>query len=201
VADYSSDTIRKMTPAGLVTIIAGSSGNSGSTDGTGTAARFWVPVSVAIDNATNIYVSDFGNNTIRKVTPTGTGWAVTTLAGVAGGFGYFDGTGSAAQFSEPACLAVDSTGVLYVADSYNNTIRKGYPASSVPSPVLQPPSLSAGQFGFGITGLSGLAVEIESSADFLQWELAGTLSLTGGTNYFVNPNPALGAQFYRVKLR
>jgi hypothetical protein len=154
-----------------------------------------------VDSATNVYVSDYGNNMIRKVTPVGATWAVTTLSGLAGNEGYADGTGNAAQFFQPAGISVDSAGVLYVADSANNTIRKGYPATSVPPPSLQPPSLSAGQFGFGITGLPGLVVNIESSSDLSQWQLAGTLTLFGGTNYFVSPKPASGSQFYRGQLR
>ena len=67
--------------------------------------------------------------------------------------------------------------------------------------MLQPPSLSAGQFGFGITGLPNLAVNIESSGDLSQWQLAGTVILVGGTNSFVSPNPPLGAQFYRGHVR
>jgi hypothetical protein len=96
---------------------------------------------------------------------------------------------------------VDSAGILYLADYYNNTIRKGFPATSVPPPHLQPPSLRAGQFGFGITGLSGLAVNIESSTNLSQWQLAGTVTLVGGTNHFVSPNPASGNQFYRGHVR
>jgi hypothetical protein len=67
--------------------------------------------------------------------------------------------------------------------------------------MLQPPSLSAGQFGFGITGLPGLAVNIESSGDLSIWQVVGTCLLEGGTNSFVNPNPSLGAQFYRAHVR
>ena len=59
----------------------------------------------------------------------------------------------------------------------------------------------AGQFGFGITGLPSLAVNIESSGDLSQWQLAGTVILEGGTNYFVSPNPPQGAQFYRGHVR
>ncbi len=130
-----------------------------------------------------------------------TPYTFTTLAGVAGGAGSANGTNSAARFYRPAGVAVDSVGNLYVADVYNNTIRKGFPASSVPPPTLQPPSLSAGQFGFGITGLPGLAVNIESSTNLSSWQVVGTYVLVGGTNYFVNPNPALGAQFYRAQVR
>jgi sugar lactone lactonase YvrE len=201
VADYYSHTIRKMTPAGVVTVIAGS-GTAGSADGPGSIARFNYPQYLAVDSATNVYVGDVGNSAIRKVSPTGTSsWAVTTLAGVAVNLGYMDGTGHAAQFDYGAGVAVDSTGALYVADEGNSTIRKGWLATSVPPPNLQPPSLNAGQFGFGITGLSGLAVNIESSTDLSQWQLAGTVTLVGGTNYFVSPNPPSGTQFYRGHLR
>jgi hypothetical protein len=201
VADWYSYTIRKMTPAGVVTIIAGLSGVPGSADGTNSVARFNDPRGVAVDGAGNVYVADDFNSTIRKVTPVGANWVVTTLAGWPGSFGGADGTGSAAGFFYPGGVAVDSAGNLYVASGYNSTIRKGFPASSVPAPNLQPPSLSAGQFGFGITGLPNLAVDIESSGDLSQWQVVGTYTLAGGTNYFVSPNTSLGAQFYRAHVR
>ena len=71
----------------------------------------------------------------------------------------------------------------------------------MPPPILQPPSLSAGQFGFGITGLPSLAVNIESSADLSQWQVVSPLILVGGTNYFASPTPPQGAQFYRGHVR
>ena len=132
VADTFSSTIRKITAAGVVSTLAGLAGSSGSTDGTGSNALFNYPSGIAVDTAGNLYVADSGNRMIRKITAAG---VVSTLAG--GNPGSTDGTGSKAQFISPDGIAVDSTGNLYVADSGNDTIRKGVftqyaPASPVP---------------------------------------------------------------------
>ena len=121
VADWQNHTIRKITPGGTVTTLAGSPGVSGSADGTGSGARFAFPYGVAVDIAGNVYVADQGNHTIRKVT---SGGVVTTLAGNPGVIGSADGTGSAARFKSPKHVAVDSAGDVYVADTYNHTVRK-----------------------------------------------------------------------------
>ena len=121
VADTTNNTLRKVTPAGVVSTLAGLAGNAGSSDGTGSTARFYTPTGVAVDGSGNIYVVDQGNHTLRKVTPAG---VVTTLAGLAGSSGSSDGTGSAARFNNPTGVAVDGSGNLYIADTNNSTIRK-----------------------------------------------------------------------------
>src|SRR5438034_710512 len=94
----------------------------------GNAARFFHPSGVAVDRAGNVYVADTGNHTIRKVTPAG---VVTTLAGLAGYAGSTDGMGSSARFNGPNSVTVDTAGNIYVADTWNNTIRKVTPAGVV----------------------------------------------------------------------
>ena len=119
VADNGNNLIRKVTPAGLVSTLAGS-GQSGSANGTGTAASFDSPFGLAVDAAGNIYVADSGNNLIRKITPSG---VVSTFAG-SGARGAKDATGTAASFNTPSGVAVDASGNVYVADENNNLIRK-----------------------------------------------------------------------------
>lgn len=147
VADSSNENIRKITPAGAVTTLAGTAGVRGSTDGTGAAARFNIPLDVATDSAGNVYVADYNNKTIRKITPAG---EVTTLAGSPGVRGSTDGTGPAARFYEPEGLAVDSAGNVYVADRRNHTIRKITPAGVVTTIAGAP-----GVPGFAQGGLPG----------------------------------------------
>ena len=130
VTDTNNNTIRQVTPAGVVTTLAGSPGNLGSADGTGSAARFNFPWGICFDPAnSNLYVADAHNNTIRRVTPAG---VVTTLAGSPGQRGSTDGTGSAARFDDPVGICYESAnGYFYVTDSVNNTIRRVTPAGVV----------------------------------------------------------------------
>jgi sugar lactone lactonase YvrE len=119
ITDRRNQRIRKVTPAGEVSTVAGST--PGRADGTGEAAQFEAPFGIAIDAAGNLFVTDDGNQLtlIRKVTQTG---VVTTVAGSTSG--YADGVGVAAQFAGPSGIAVDSSGNLFVADIYNHRIRK-----------------------------------------------------------------------------
>jgi sugar lactone lactonase YvrE len=128
VADTYNNTVRKITPAGVVTTLAGTAGVSGGVDGTGAGASFSLPVGIVVNAAGTIYVSDFYDNTIRAITPAG---VVTTLAGATGTVGSADGTGAAARFNGPQGIALDASGNLYVADSWNATIREVTPAGVV----------------------------------------------------------------------
>jgi sugar lactone lactonase YvrE len=121
LADTLNHTIRKVSAAGLVSTLAGSAGLAGQSDGTAGNARFNQPWGIARDAAGNLYVTDTGNHTVRKITSAG---VVTTLAGAAANPGDTDGNGIHAQFNFPRGIAIDSTANLYIADSNNNTIRK-----------------------------------------------------------------------------
>jgi sugar lactone lactonase YvrE len=118
VADTGNHRIRKITPGGVVSTLAGST--EGIADGVGLTAQFKGPLGVAADAAGNIYVTQYGNSLIRKITP---GGVVNTLAGN-GTAGSADGPGSAAQFSGPRGITVDALGNVYVADSGNHRIRR-----------------------------------------------------------------------------
>ncbi|MEY2496367.1 MAG: hypothetical protein QOJ45_2859 [Verrucomicrobiota bacterium] len=121
VADAGNQTIRKVTPAGVVSTFAGQGQTFGSADGSGASARFNSPSDCAMDSAGNIYVADTGNHTIRKITP---GGAVTTFAGKPGVAGGADGSAASATFNQPFGVAVDQSGNVYVADAANSTIRR-----------------------------------------------------------------------------
>ena len=130
VADEVNHTIRKVTLVGtnwVTTTIAGSAGNPGSVDGTNGTARFNSPAGVAADSGGNLYVADEYNHIIRKVTPVGPNWVTTTIGGLALNPGSTDGTNSTALFNSPYGVTVDANGKLYVADTYNDTIRLGVP--------------------------------------------------------------------------
>jgi hypothetical protein len=122
VADTGNSLIRRVTTSKVVTTLAGTAGVTGSVDGTGTAARFNAPRGIAADTAGNVYVADTDNSTIRNVTTTGA--VVTTLSGAAGTPGSTDGTMAQSRYNQPRGIAVDSLGVLYVADTGNSTVRK-----------------------------------------------------------------------------
>lgn len=129
VADSGNFLVRKITAGGFVTTLGGALFTAGFNDGLASGSRFSTlapispfggPTGVAVDSVGNVYVTDQGNSTIRKITPGGN---VTTLAGAVAIAGTADGTGIAARFDNPAGVAVDATGKLYVADTRNHMIR------------------------------------------------------------------------------
>lgn len=161
VCDSGNHTIRKITPAGQVTTFAGSPGESGSVDGTGATARFSHPSSIAIDSSGNLYVTDYSNSTIRRITPTA---VVTTLAGVAGQFGFADGQGASARFNYPDGVAVDSSDNIWVSDSNNHVIRRISPTGTVVT-IAGTPQTAGAQDGTGASARFSTPIGISVGSD------------------------------------
>lgn len=152
IADTGNSIIRRISVAGVVTTVAGSSSNQSYRDGTGTSAWFNSPSALTVDGVGNVYVADSGNAVIRKIAVDGT---VTTLAGTAGSTGTADGTGSAARFNQPSGIIIDSAGNLFVSDTYNQTIRKVTAAGVVTTLA-------------GLAGVSGTTDGTGTAASFNQ---------------------------------
>ncbi|HEY5228656.1 MAG TPA: NHL repeat-containing protein [Opitutaceae bacterium] len=175
VADTGNDTIRKVTSAGVVTTLAGSPGAVGSTDGTGSAARFNAPSGLAVDGSGNIYVADAGNSTIRKVTSAG---VVTTLAGLPLNFANVPGTGSAAIFDVPEGVAVDGSGTLFISQKLGELISKGSVSTAPPPPVT--PVFTVQPLSVSVTGGPVVLDVAATGATSYQWKLNG-VAVNGAT--------------------
>ena len=120
VSDLEDHCVWMVSPAKVVTLLAGAQGIPGSADGQGSAARFRNPGGLALDPTGNLLVADTGNHTLRRIAPDGT---VTTVAGSAGQPGALDAAGTLARFNAPYGLALDGSGGVYIADTQNHTIR------------------------------------------------------------------------------
>lgn len=127
VADEGNSNIRKITPEGVVTTLAGGS-SSGTEDGAGKNAKFAAPRGLTVSKEGTVYVADTDNHTVRKVTAAG---VVTTIGGKAGEPGNADGPAAASRFNSPRGVAVDDVGNVYVADSENGAVREISPSGEV----------------------------------------------------------------------
>src|SRR5262249_12405374 len=127
VADSDNNTIRKVTPAGVVTTLAGLAGSFGSADGTNRTPPVNFPKGLTVDSATHVYLAEAYYHTIPQMTRVGANGVGTTLAGLAGSSGSADGTNRTARFNAPNGVALDSAGNLFVAEWSNNAIRKMTP--------------------------------------------------------------------------
>ena len=206
VADSGNFTIRKIDTFGSVTTLAGHPVIpflSGCDDGPGGSARFSEllvispfggPTGLAVDSAFNVYVTDQGNHTIRKITPAGN---VTTLAGLAPVPGSADGTGSAVRFNNPGGIAVGPGGRLYVADTLNHTIRIQC--------ECDPAAINIGLYaGLTIHGSIGCQYRIDyttflnSNPNLTVWTPLTTVTLTSSPYLFVDTTVVSGSRFYRA---
>lgn len=119
VADTGNQAIRRVAPDGTVSTLAG--GQRGSMDGSGLNAQFNEPYGVAVTADGSLYVADFGNHLLRRVTSVG---EVSSVAGSAGQGGFVDGRGSSARLRSPIDVAVGSDGTVFVLDRSNHAVRK-----------------------------------------------------------------------------
>lgn len=153
VCDYYNHAIRKVTPQGKVTTIAGS-GIEGFKDGNGQDAYFNMPLAIAYDKQGNLLVADFANNAIRKISPDG---YVSTFVG--GKKGFKDGTGTFAQINGPVSFSLDAQGNLYFIDAYNSAIRKCTPSGYVTTIITKDlkgfvdSTITIGRLSFQSSGL------------------------------------------------
>jgi hypothetical protein len=192
VADAGNHTIRRISPDGNVTTVAGLGGFSGSNDGSGSGARFNAPWGVAVDGGGTLYVADTGNHTIRRISPSG---VVTTIGGAAGSAGHAEGNSTRARFTSPVGLALDSTGAIYVAVRDNHLIARGA-LDTTPAIITQPvaqtvPPGTRVEFSVSATG-GGLA---------FQWRLNGNpISGATGATHIVAAADAATVGNYTVEV-
>jgi len=193
VTDSGNNTIREITPDGTVTTIAGLAGVKGSADGVGTNAQFSSPAGIAVSSGTNLFVADDNNNTIRKLTLTGTNWTVSTLAGLTGVYGNADGTGSNARFYVPAGIAEDPNTNIFVTDNYGMVVRKITPERTDWSvtTIAGLPYRTGSSNGIGTNAMfyfpRGIAVDTASNVYVADSENNSIRQLTPvGTNWLVS---------------
>jgi len=206
VADTWNNAIRKITPGGLVSTLAGQPGTFDWRDETGTNAWFSYPSGVTLDAAGNVYVADMQNYCIRKISPAGD---VSTIAGVPRNQGHDDGGSLVARFQNPVALALWGNH-LVVADSAENTIRYGsLTAEAHPefltqplNAILQPDSTAT--FQFSAKGSGALACQWFSGSFGSLGGLDGTgFAIPNATNTTLvlsNADPVWGYQAFRVAI-
>jgi gliding motility-associated-like protein len=164
VADTKNFKIRKITPSGIVTTVAGQ-GVFGTTNGPVNTARFGYPVGVAVSpDGSIIYVADYNTHVIRQIS----GGTVTTVAGMIYVTGNTNGSGNAATFNHPAGLCLTPSGELLIADEWNNQIRK----------------MTAGGLVSTIAG-TGFPGSTDGAASSAAFNGPTTITLGAGGNYYI----------------
>ncbi len=194
VADAGSHLIRRINGVtGAVTTLAGTAFTSGAANGLGAAARFSSPEGLAVDAAGNVYVADRFNHAIRLITPEG---LVTTIGGLPTFSGHAEGTGVSALFSEPAGIAVDPEGTVYVVSTGNNIVMRGV-LDRTPVITTQPQGIVAA-LGTSVT----LSVSASGGGLAYQWKRDGT-AIDGATaaTYAIPGATAAANGSYTVDVR
>ena len=208
IADTSNQRVRKIAGGVISTVAGNGTPGYGGDGGAATSAQLNWPVSVAVDSAGNIYIADFNNNVVRKVS---TGGTISTVAGSgAAGYAGDGGPATASQLNGPASVALDPAGNLFIADSGNHRVRKINPAGTISTlagngilgdsgdggPASQ--SQIASPAGVATDSVGNIYIA-DSGAGKVRLVTAGGLILTiaggGGSGYSGDGGPALSAQF------
>jgi hypothetical protein len=154
-------------------------------------ARFSSPVSLSVDALTNLYVADSTSHILRRITPIGTNWVVTTIGGEAGMPGSADGVGTTARFDLPGGIALDGQGKLYIADTGNNTIRSGVSVTeSVSLQISESTDEIIVSWPVSATGYA-----LQTSTDLINWTPVAGVS---GSEYVISNSTATTTVFYRL---
>ncbi len=208
IADTNNNRIRKLTPGGIISTVAGNGAQGFGGDG-GPAISAWLnaPGSVTLDMAGNLFIADTNNNRIRKVTPDG---IISTVAGNGvSGYGGDGGLATSAQLSVPRSVAVDAAGNLFIADSHNNRVRKVTPGGIISTTAGNGSEGFSGDGGLAtsaqLQGPEGVAVDVEGNLFIAQpsWNRirkvtpGGTISTVAGTGqhgYGGDGGPATSAK-------
>jgi trimeric autotransporter adhesin len=210
LADRWNNRVRKIASGTISTIVGNGQANFGGDGGLATSAQLSYPDGIAVDKTGNVYISDLLNNRVRMVTPTGT---ISTFAGNGlPGFGGDGGAATSAELNQPAGLAVDSSGNVYIADSNNSVIRMVNPQG-----VISTVAGTGGLEGYSGNGgaatkatlMAPLGVAVDSSgnlyiADYYGWirevnastGVISTLAGNGTNGYSGDGGSATSAQFY-----
>ena len=203
IADWGNNAIRRITPFhtnqwGLTTI-AGNSGAIGSADGPGAQAEFYFPNGIVADAAGNLYVTDQDNDTIRKLTPEGAGWVVSTIGGVPKVPGSADGTGANALFNRPWGIAVGPGGILYIADFANDTVRMGVPAPPAGPPLRVSLNGNHVVLSWPASAAGFVVQETSSLSSSPTWNSVTNGWVAAGDQLFLTNAIEGASMFYRLK--
>jgi hypothetical protein len=202
---YVGDSIqiRKITSGGMVSTLAGQLLN-GSADGPGSTATFWTARGVAVDRAGNVYVADQANQLVRKLTPDGGSWNVTTIGGMQGSAGTTDGVGVDARFSQPTGVAVDGAGSVYVVDSAGARVTKGISSNTQVEVRFDTSpgglSISDGTLTMRLVTPSSGSIILEESQNLFEWVPIRTNILSAPTLELSIPFNLAQNAFFRLKL-